>query len=65
MMGQFGINMTKIESRPSKKKAWDYYFFIDMLGHCEEELLKKTISEIDDKVRFLKVLGSYPIYKSS
>ncbi len=54
------VNMTKIESRPSKKKAWDYYFFIDMEGHIEEERVKKTLKEIEDRVRFLKVLGSYP-----
>ncbi len=54
------VNMTKIESRPSKKKAWDYYFFIDMEGHVEDERVKKTLKAIDERVRFLKVLGSYP-----
>ena len=54
------INMTKIESRPSKKKAWDYYFFIDMEGHVEDLRVKKTLAEIEKQVRFLKVLGSYP-----
>lgn len=54
------INMTKIESRPSKKKAWDYYFFIDLEGHIEEASLKKTLDTMEKKVRFLKVLGSYP-----
>jgi chorismate mutase/prephenate dehydratase len=57
------INMTKIESRPSKKKAWDYYFFIDMEGHMEEEPVKGTIAEVEEKVRFLKILGSYPAIK--
>lgn len=55
------VNMTKIESRPSKKKAWDYYFFIDLEGHIGDEKIKKTIHEVEDKVRFLKVLGAYPI----
>ena len=54
------VNMTKIESRPSKKKAWDYYFFIDMEGHIEDSPIKKTLEAIEDRVRFLKVLGSYP-----
>ncbi|MFC1809695.1 prephenate dehydratase [Candidatus Omnitrophota bacterium] len=58
-----GINMTKIESRPSKKKAWDYFFFIDLAGHIEDELVKKTVTEMEDSVKFLKVLGSYPISK--
>jgi chorismate mutase/prephenate dehydratase len=54
------INMTKIESRPSKKKAWDYYFFIDLEGHVEDHRMKKTLVEIEKEVRFMKVLGSYP-----
>lgn len=56
------INMTKIESRPSKKKAWDYYFFIDFEGHVEEKRVKKTIREMEDRVRFIKILGSYPAH---
>ena len=59
------INMTKIESRPSKKKAWDYYFFIDMEGHVEDKQVKKTLEEIEGQVRFLKVLGSYPSLQST
>ncbi|MBI4372415.1 MAG: prephenate dehydratase [Candidatus Omnitrophica bacterium] len=54
------VNMTKIESRPSKKKAWDYYFFIDLEGHVEDARVKKTIKAIEGCVRYLKVLGSYP-----
>ena len=54
------INMTKIESRPSKKKAWDYYFFIDLEGHVEDARVKKTLNQIESQVRYLKVLGSYP-----
>lgn len=54
------INMTKIESRPSKKKAWDYYFFIDFEGHIDEPRPKKMLKELEGKIRFLKILGSYP-----
>ncbi len=57
---KYRINMTKIESRPSKKKAWDYYFYIDFEGHVEEPRVKKMIREIENKVKFLKILGSYP-----
>ncbi|MBU1863401.1 MAG: prephenate dehydratase [Candidatus Omnitrophica bacterium] len=57
------LNMTKIESRPSKKKAWDYYFFIDLEGHIEDEKVKEVIREMEDHVRMLKVLGSYPMQK--
>lgn len=58
-----GINMTKIESRPSKKKAWDYYFFIDIEGHIRDEAVKATVAEIEERVRFVKILGSYPALK--
>lgn len=55
------INLTKIESRPSKRKAWDYYFFVDLEGHRDEPQIKKAISELENKCKFLKVLGSYPL----
>ncbi len=55
------INLTKIESRPSKKKAWDYYFFIDLDGHRDDPGVNKAIKELENSCTFLKVLGSYPI----
>jgi len=55
------INLTKIESRPSKKKAWDYLFFVDFKGHYKDNNAKKALSELEEKCKFLKVLGSYPI----
>jgi chorismate mutase/prephenate dehydratase len=55
------INLTKIESRPSKKKAWDYYFFVDMEGHISEPKVRQALKELGAKCRFLKVLGSYPV----
>ena len=54
------INLTKIESRPSKKKNWDYYFFLDLEGHKNNPKVKKAIEELDEKCKFLKILGSYP-----
>ncbi|WP_028950188.1 prephenate dehydratase [Sulfurihydrogenibium subterraneum] len=54
------INMTKIESRPSKKEAWDYIFFTDIEGHIEDEKVSKTLQELKNNVPFFKVLGSYP-----
>jgi chorismate mutase/prephenate dehydratase len=55
------INLTKIESRPSKKKAWDYYFFVDLQGHKNQQHVKKALQELETKCKFLKILGSYPI----
>lgn len=57
---KFKINLTKIESRPSKRKLWEYYFFVDMLGHKEDKKLKLAINELDQKCNFLKILGSFP-----
>ncbi|MFZ5906299.1 MAG: prephenate dehydratase [Nitrospirota bacterium] len=54
------INLTKIESRPSKRKAWEYIFFVDMEGHIEEKKLKKAVESMRDDCLYLKVLGSYP-----
>ncbi len=55
-----GINMTKIESRPSKKEAWDYIFFTDIEGHIEEERIRDALRELEKKSPFFKILGSYP-----
>jgi chorismate mutase/prephenate dehydratase len=55
------INLTKIESRPSKKKAWEYYFYVDLQGHQNNPRIKKALLELETKCAFLKVLGSYPV----
>ena len=54
------INLTKIESRPSKKKAWSYFFFVDLQGHHNDARVKKAIAGLSKHCTFLKVLGSYP-----
>jgi chorismate mutase/prephenate dehydratase len=55
-----GINLTKIESRPLKTKAWEYVFFVDLDGHIDDDGLKDAIGELKAACSFLKVLGSYP-----
>ena len=55
------VNLTKIESRPSPMKAWEYYFFVDMKGHSSEASLKKAISDLEKNCTYLKILGSYPV----
>lgn len=57
-----GLSMTKIESRPSRRKAWEYIFFVDVEGHIEEERVKKAVEEITGRCLFMKVLGSYPAH---
>jgi len=56
----FGVNMTKIESRPSRLKLWDYLFFIDFEGHVEDENIKELIREVEKNAAFVKIIGSYP-----
>jgi chorismate mutase/prephenate dehydratase len=58
---KYKINLTKIESRPSKKRAWDYYFFVDLEGHLQDARIQKALRELENKCKFLKILGSYPI----
>jgi chorismate mutase / prephenate dehydratase len=55
-----GINMTKIESRPSRRKAWEYFFFVDVEGHIEEDRVRKALEELRSRCLFQKILGSYP-----
>lgn len=59
-LGERGINLTKIESRPSKKRPWDYYFFIDVTGHFEDAEMKEALSELRRFCPLVKWLGSYP-----
>jgi len=58
--GARGLNLCKIESRPSRLKPWDYYFFIDFLGHREDEPAAEAIAELEKTCTFVKCLGSYP-----
>lgn len=55
-----GINLTKIESRPLKTKAWEYVFFVDLDGHISDEPVRDAIAELEKSCSFLKTLGSYP-----
>lgn len=58
-LSEAGINLTKIESRPSKKRAWDYIFFLDLDGHHEEPHIAKTLAQLAGHCQLLQVLGSY------
>jgi len=55
------VNLTKIESRPSKKGLGKYIFFIDFLGHRNDENIKEILDKIEKLVPFIKILGSYPV----
>jgi chorismate mutase/prephenate dehydratase len=55
-----GISLSKIESRPSRRQAWDYVFFVDVEGHQEDPEVKAALIEVEQNATLLKVLGSYP-----
>jgi chorismate mutase/prephenate dehydratase len=54
------VNMTRIESRPSRKKKWDYVFFIDVEGHVSDPPLAKALASLQKHASLFKILGSYP-----
>jgi len=55
-----GINLTKIESRPTKRRPWEYVFFVDFEGHQATPPVQAALGEVRDRCLFLKILGSYP-----
>ncbi|HVS69737.1 MAG TPA: prephenate dehydratase [Phycisphaerae bacterium] len=57
---RFGINLTNIDTRPSQKRNFEYYFFVDMVGHIEDESLSKALEEVRTHCLQLAVLGSFP-----
>ncbi len=57
---RYKLNMTKIESRPSKRKAWEYFFFVDCDGHISDPKVAKAVAHLAGVCNFVKVLGSYP-----
>lgn len=59
-LARHSINMTRIESRPSRQSAWEYVFFIDIDGHVRDSEVQQALAELDKEAAFLKCLGSYP-----
>ncbi|MCV6627641.1 MAG: prephenate dehydratase [Cellvibrionaceae bacterium] len=56
----YGIDLTRIESRPSSSGTWNYVFFIDLAGHQDDAVVKKALADVGAKAADLRVLGSYP-----
>ena len=56
-----GVNMLKLESRPTRKENWQYYFFLDLEGHASQPQVAETIEAIRERTLYLRVLGSYPM----
>jgi chorismate mutase/prephenate dehydratase len=59
-LAERGINLSKIESRPSKKRPWDYFFFLDITGHHDEPRMREALAELRKFCPMVKWLGSYP-----
>jgi len=57
---QHAINLSFIESRPSKRKSWEYHFFVDFRGHCHDAKVAATLDELANHCQYVKILGSYP-----
>ena len=54
------INLTKLESRPSRTKPWEYVFYVDFEGHLDGKVYKEAVRELQGEASFIKILGSYP-----
>jgi chorismate mutase/prephenate dehydratase len=60
-LAKHGISMTRIESRPSRRRKWDYVFFIDVEGHATSEPLATALGQLKGQASLCRVLGSYPL----
>lgn len=57
---RFGVNLSKLESRPSRKAAWSYFFYVDCDGHVSDAKVQQALQELRSHALEVKVLGSYP-----
>ncbi len=64
-LAETGVNLTRIESRPSRRKAWDYVFFLDLEGHRGDERLAAALEQVHEASSFFRILGSYPDRRSA
>lgn len=58
---QYGVSMTRFESRPARSGQWEYYFYIDLEGHPSQAHVAKALEELQQLCAFFKVLGTYPV----
>jgi chorismate mutase / prephenate dehydratase len=59
-LAEHRISMTRIESRPSQRRKWDYVFFIDIEGHAEDPHIARALGKLKQRSSLFRVLGSYP-----
>lgn len=59
-LAQYGVSMTRFESRPARTGQWEYYFYVDVQGHREDDSVARALAALQERAAFFKVLGSYP-----
>jgi chorismate mutase/prephenate dehydratase len=59
-LAKHGVSMTRFESRPARMGTWEYYFYVDVEGHLQDDKVAKALAELQQNAAFFKVLGSYP-----
>ena len=59
-LARHGVSMKRFESRPSRQGNWEYYFYIDLLGHCTDPTVAAALEELKRNAAFFKLVGSYP-----
>jgi chorismate mutase/prephenate dehydratase len=60
-LAKHGVSMTRFESRPARMGTWEYYFYVDVEGHAQDEKVAKALAELQQNAAYFKVLGSYPV----
>ncbi len=55
------VNLSSIQSRPSRRRAWDYLFFVELEGHATEVRVRRALRKVEEHTLFLKVLGIWPV----
>lgn len=59
-LAKHGVSMTRFESRPARMGTWEYYFYVDIEGHAQEDKVANALAELKQQSAFFKLLGSYP-----
>ncbi|HTN66662.1 MAG TPA: prephenate dehydratase [Burkholderiaceae bacterium] len=60
-LARHGVSMTRFESRPARMGAWEYYFYVDIEGHAQDDKVARALAELKENAAFFKLLGSYPV----
>lgn len=59
-LAEHGIDMTRLESRPARGRLWQYIFFVDIIGHAQDDKIRPALAALEEEAALCRVLGSYP-----